>query len=443
MNYDKIFKAYDIRGIYGEDLNEDTAFKIGQSFVVFLKNKLNKENLNIVIGKDNRLSSPSLFGFLKRGIMSQGANIIDIGFSTTPLFYFSVAQFNYDGGIIVTASHNPPQYNGFKVVGPKAEAISEDSGLKEIKEIIVKDALNNKELGKEERKNFLNEYVSFNRFKEDFSNFKVVVDTANSVSGMVIPEMLKNVNVVHIFKELDGKFPNHEPNPLKLENIKDLKQKVVEEKANLGIAFDGDGDRISFVDEMGQSISCDLVLALMSSLILKQRPKSKILYDIRSSNIVRETIEGLGGIAVPSRIGHSVIKEKMKQEDIVFGGEYTGHFFYKDYYFIESPFFVLFSILKTLEQEKKTMSQLIRPYNKYFHSGEINFEVENKEEKIKQFKDKYKEGIITEIDGLRVDFPDWWFLVRASNTEPLLRIIVEAKTRELMVGKVGDLTRLL
>jgi phosphomannomutase len=443
MNYDKIFKAYDIRGVYGEDLNEDTAFKIGQAFVVFLKNKLNKEDLNIVLGKDYRLSSPSLFTFLKRGILSQGGNIIDIGLSTTPLFYFSTAHFDYDGGIIVTASHNPKQYNGFKFVGPKAEPISENSGLKEIKEIVLKDALKNKELGKEEKKNFLNDYVSFNLFKEDFSNFKIVVDTANSVSGIVIPEMLKSINVIHIFKELDGNFPNHESDPLKQENIKDLKQKVIEEKANLGIAFDGDGDRIFFVDELGESISSDLILALISTLILKDRPNSKILYDIRSSNIVKETVRGLGGTAIPSRVGHSVIKEKMRQEDIVFGAEYTGHFFFKDHYFTECPFFVLFSVLKLMKQENKTLSQLINPFRKYVQSGEINFEVENKEEKIKQFKEKYKEGIVTEIDGLRVDFPDWWFLIRASNTEPVLRLIVEAKTKEIMVGKVSDLTKLL
>jgi phosphomannomutase len=443
MNYDKIFKAYDIRGVYGEDLNEDTAFKIGQAFAVFLKNKFKKEDLNIVLGKDNRLSSNSLFSFLKRGIMSQGANVIDVSLSTTPLFYFSTAHFNYDGGIVVTASHNPPQYNGFKMVGPKAEPINENTGLKEIKDIILKDELQTKQSGTEEKKCFLKEYVSFNLFQEDFSNFKIVVDTANSVAGIVISDMLKNINVIHLFKELDGKFPNHEPNPSKQENLEYLKQKLIEEKANIGIAFDGDGDRILFLDELGETVSSDLILALMVSLILKQKPNAKILYDIRSSNIVKETITNLGGIAVLSRVGHSPIKEKMIKEDIYFGGEYTGHFFCKDHYFGECPFFVLFNVLKAMKQENKTLSQLINPYKKYFHSGEINFEVENKEEKIKQFKEKYKEGIMTEIDGLRIDFPDWWFLVRASNTEPLLRIIVEAKTRELMTEKVSDLTKLL
>ena len=433
-----IFKAYDIRGIYGKDLNEDTAFKIGQSFVVFLKKKLNKEDLTIVLAKDNRISSNSLFSFIKRGIMSQGANVIDIGLSTTPLFYFSVAHFKYDGGIIITASHNPKEYNGFKFVGPLSEPISEDTGLLEIKELVLQNTFERKEQGTEEKKSFINDYVSFNSFNNNFSDIKIVIDTANSVSGIVISQILPNA--IHIFKELDGNFPNHEPNPLKEENMIFLKEKIKQEKADLGVAFDGDGDRLFFIDEKGQSVSSDLILALMASLIVKG--KEKILYDVRSSNIVKETIESLGGIPVLSRVGHSFIKEKMKKEDIVFGGEYSGHFFSKNHYFTECPYFVLFNIIEKMKKENKTLSQLIEPFRKYFHSGEINFKVENKEEIIKQIKEKYKEGKTMEIDGLRVDFPDWWFLVRASNTEPLIRLIVEAKNKELMAEKKNELLKL-
>ena len=433
-----IFKAYDIRGIYGKDLNEDTAFKIGQSFVVFLKKKLNKEDLTVVLAKDNRISSNSLFSFIKRGIMSQGANVIDIGLSTTPLFYFSVAHFKYDGGIIITASHNPKEYNGFKFVGSLSEPISEDTGLLEIKELVLQNTFERKEQGTEEKKSFINDYVSFNSFNNNFSDIKIVIDTANSVSGIVISQILPNA--IHIFKELDGNFPNHEPNPLKEENMIFLKEKIKQEKADLGVAFDGDGDRLFFIDEKGQSVSSDLILALMASLIVKG--KEKILYDVRSSNIVKETIESLGGIPVLSRVGHSFIKEKMKKEDIVFGGEYSGHFFSKNHYFTECPYFVLFSIIEKMKKENKTLSQLIEPFRKYFHSGEINFKVENKEEIIKQIKEKYKEGKTMEIDGLRVDFPDWWFLVRASNTEPLIRLIVEAKNKELMAEKKNELLKL-
>lgn len=433
-----IFKAYDVRGIYGKGLNEEAVFKIGQAFVVFLKNKLKKEQLNIVIGKDNRISSPSLCSFLKRGIMSQGANVIDIGLSTTPLFYFSVAHFNYDGGIIITASHNPKEYNGIKFVGPLSEPISEKTGLLEIKELAIKNSFQRKEQGKEERKSFVNEYVSFNSFNSDFSDFKIIIDTANSVSGIDISQILPNA--IHIFKELDGNFPNHEPDPLKEENIRFLKEKVKEEKADLGVAFDGDGDRLFFVDEKGEAISSDLILALMASLIIKD--KEKILYDVRSSNIVKETIEKLGGIPVLSRVGHSFIKERMRKEDIIFGGEYSGHFFSKNHYFTECPYFVLFSILQEMRKEKKTLSQLIEPFKKYFHSGEINFQVENSEEKIKQIKDKYKEGEIIEIDGTRINFSDWWFLIRTSNTEPLIRLIIEAQTKEKMIEKKNELLKL-
>jgi len=444
MNYDKIFKAYDIRGIYGEDLNEETAFKIGQAFGVFLKNKLNKEELKIVLGKDNRLSSNSLFGFLKRGVMSQGIEVIDIGLSTTPLMYFSVAHFDYDGGIIVTSSHNPSKYNGFKFVGPNAQPISENTGLLEIKEMV----LNNdfkiiSTTNKEEKKSFISEYVSFNSFKEDFKGIKVIVDTANSVSGILIEDMLKGMDIIHIFEELNGSFPNHDPDPLKEENIKDLKERVVKEKADLGVAFDGDGDRIFFINEKGETVSSDLILALMSSLILKENPGAKILYDIRSSNIVKETISEFKGIPVLSKVGHSLIKEKMRQEDVLFGGEYSGHFFSKNHYFTECPFYVLSTILKEIKKENKSLSQLILPFKKYFHSGEINFMAEDKVKTISKFKENYKEGTITEIDGLRVDFSDWWFLVRASNTEPLIRLIIEAKTQGLLKEKRIELTELL
>jgi phosphomannomutase len=443
MSYDKIFKAYDIRGIYGEEINEEAAFRMGAAFVVFLKQKTNKDKLKMVLARDNRLSSQSLFNELKRGVLSQGGGVVDIGLATTPLFYFSVAHYGYDGGITVTASHNPPRYNGFKIVFSGARPASEETGLKEIKEIFLKDDFKEEAMGIAEEKKTIDDYASFNGNSEDFKDTKVVVDTANSVSGILVPEMLKNVNLVHIFSELDGRFPNHEPNPFKKENIVSLKERIVKEKADLGIAFDGDGDRIIFLDERGEIVSSDLVLALMASLILKDHPGSKILYDIRSGNIVKETIEGLGGIAVLSRVGHSFIRQKMREEKVAFGGEYTGHFFSGEPYFIESPFFVLFSILGILKRENKPFSQIVSPFRKYFNSGEINFQAADKESKIKELKDRYREGRATEIDGLRIDFEDWWFLVRASNTEPLIRLIVEAETQDILETKVGELTSFL
>ncbi|MDD5696364.1 MAG: phosphomannomutase/phosphoglucomutase [Candidatus Pacebacteria bacterium] len=438
-----IFKAYDIRGIYPEQINEESAFKMGQAFVVFLKQKTNRDKLKIVLARDNRLSSQSLFDELKRGVLSQGGDVVDIGLATTPLFYFSVAHYGYDGGIIVTASHNPPQYNGFKVVSSEARPVGEETGLMEIREIFLKNDFKEGALGNVEEKKTIDDYVAVNGSSEDFKDIRIVVDTANSVSGILVPEMLKNVNLIHIFSELDGRFPNHEPNPFKKENVVSLKEMIVKEKADLGAGFDGDGDRIIFLDEKGETVPSDLILALMASLILKDNSKAKIVHDIRSGDVVKETVEGLGGIAIPCRVGHSFFRQKMREEDAAFGGEYTGHFFSGRPYFIESPFFVLFSVLGILKQEKKTLSQIISPFRKYFHSGEINFEVKDKEGKIKELKSRYQEGRATEIDGLRVDFDDWWFLVRASNTEPLIRLIIEAKTQDILKNKVGELTSFL
>jgi len=439
----KIFKAYDIRGIYPEDLNEEAAYKIGAAFALFIKKTSNKENPQIVVGRDNRKSSDSLFEELKRGIIEQGADVVNIGLSATPTMYFAVAEYNYDGGINVTSSHNPKQYNGFKMVREKALPISETNGIQEIKEMVLADnfARSEKE-GKVIEKKVTDEYVCSNSVSDKF-DLKVVVDTANSVSGVLVPQMLKNVNLVHMFSELDGDFPNHEPDPLKKENIEFLQKKVVEEKADLGIGLDGDGDRVVFVDEKGNIITSDLILAFISSIVLKDFPGSKILYDIRSSNIIKETVEAMGGEAIPSRIGHSFIKETMRDKDIVLGAEYSGHYYLRhEGNYFEAPYFVIFSIMKEIQRTGKKLSELIRPFRKYYHSGEINFKADNKEAVMEKIKEKYKEGKASYVDGLRVDFDDWWFSLRASNTEPVLRLVVEAKSEELMKEKVEEIKAL-
>lgn len=435
-----IFKAYDIRGVYPKELNEAAAFRVGQAFTVFLKKKTNKDKLKLVLARDNRLSSESLFNELERGILSQGGDVVDIGLATTPLFYFSVAHYNYDGGITVTASHNPPQDNGFKPVFSGARPISAETGLKEIEEIFQNNIFKEQEWGRVEKKETIDDYVSFYGSDEDFQNIKLVVDTANSVSGIMIKPMLKKVNLVHLFGELDGTFPNHGLDPLKEENTVALRKTILKEKADLGVAFDGDGDRIVFFDEKGNFISPDLILALIAFLILKDKPGAKIVYDICSSNIVKETAEKWGGRAIMSKVGHSFVCEKIKEEDAIFGAEYSGHFFLKDPYTIESPFFVLFNILRILKKEGKFLSEIILPFRKYFHSGQINLEVNNKEEKIKKLEEKYQgQGKMIKIDGLRIDFDDWWFLVRPSNTEPVVRLMVEAKSKDVLENKLKEL----
>jgi len=437
-----IFRAYDIRGIYPSELNENTAYLIGRAFVGFLK----KRKLKIVVGRDNRLSSPTLHKNLVKGITDMGADVVDIGLTATPMFYFAVAHYNYDGGVIVTASHNPGQYNGFKMVREKAIPISGESGIKDIQRLFRNKPQPVKSRGKVLKKEVIKNYVSFNLNGIDKNNLKplsIVVDTANAVSGLVIPEIFKNLpcKINHLFKKSDGSFPNHPPDPLLKENLKALQAEVKKKKADMGVAFDGDGDRIIFIAETGEIISGDLITAFLADLVIRKYPGAKILYDVRSSNIVKETIQNAGGAPVIYRIGHSFIKEKMRNEKIVFAGEFSGHYYHKDYYFCDAPLFALFKFLE--EVSKKPASQIIKPYQKYYHSGEVNLKIEDKEEALKRLKKQYSDGLFLEIDGLRVDYKDWWFLVRASNTEPLLRLVVEARTKSLMEEKKKELIALI
>jgi phosphomannomutase len=439
-----IFKAYDIRGIYPTELNKETAYLIGRAFVKFLRKKSPK----VVVGRDNRLSSPSLFRALTKGIIDQGAKVIDIRLSTTPMLYFTVAHFKFGGGIEISASHNPPQYNGFKLVREKAIPISEKSGIKEIEKMVLELPFKSKRKGKILSKKVLKEYIRFNLKVFDLKEIKplkIVIDTANAVSGIVIPEILKKTKpkIYHLYSKLDGSFPNHNPDPLIKENLKVICQTVKAKKADFGVAFDGDGDRIIFIDEKGEVIPGDLITALIAKLILVKNPKEKILYDIRSSNIIKETIEERGGIPIRGRIGHSFIKEKMRKENIIFAGELSGHYYLRSHYFCEAPFFVLFKIIEEISKSGKTISEIILPFRKYSHSGEINFKIKNKEKILRKLEKKFETGKISKLDGLRFDFNDWWFLVRPSHTEPLLRLVVEAKNKRLMKQKTHLLSNLL
>lgn len=440
----KIFKAYDIRGIYPDDLNEEVAYLIGRAYVKFLK----KKNPKIAVGRDNRLSSPALFKSLVGGMTKQGATVVDIGLSTSPMFYWTVAFFKLDGGINITASHNPPEYNGFKIVREEAKPISEDTGIKEIQKMVFKGRFEKKVKGKIVRKKVLRDYVraSLKEFKfRKTRPLRIVIDTANAVSGIVIPELFKDRKdkITHLFSKLDGSFPNHNPDPLTKENLKVIRRTIKRQKADLGVAFDGDGDRIFFINEKAEVVPSDLVIALMAKLILAEKPGEKILYDIRSSNIVPETIEKEGGIPVVWKIGHSFIKEKMRKENIVFAGELSGHYYLKSHYFCEAPLFILLKVMQEVLESGLKLSQLIKPFERYFHSGEINFRMENKEKVLKQLEKKFKSGKISKIDGLRIDFEDWWFLVRLSNTEPLLRLVVEAKTKNLLNKKRKELAKVI
>jgi len=447
----KIFRAYDVRGLYPEELNEKTAFFIGQALVRFLK----KKNPKILVSRDNRLSSKPLFNSLTKGILKKGGEIVDIGLSSTPRFYFSVIKSLADAGIQITASHNPSNYNGFKLVRKKAIPISGETGLKEIKEIIEKGDFNKRVFKKEKiiKKDFFKEYIDFNfklaGFKnfENLKSFKVVVDTANAVSGIDLKALFKKLpcQVFHLFSELDGSFPNHQPDPLLKENLKFLIREIKKRKANLGIALDGDGDRVVFVDEKGKTIRGDFITALIAKELLKEKPKEKILYEVRSSWIVRETILKNNGIPILGRAGHSLIKEKMREKNILFAGELSGHYFFREIGFFEGPLLVILEMLKILVKEKKSLSEIIKPFEIYFQSGEINFKVKDKEKKIEKIEKYYskKAKKIIKIDGLTLEFNDWWFNLRPSNTEDLLRLNLEAKTKDILEKKTKEITSLI
>jgi len=437
-----IFKSYDIRGIYPSQINKEVAFFVGRGFVRIL----NKSHPKIIVGMDNRLSSPLLKKYLIKGITQEGGEVIDIGLSTTPLFYFSASYFKGDGGIIITASHNSWEYNGFKMVLKDNIPLSGKEFLEKLKKSSF--SFKTRKAGKVIKKKALTSYIKFN-FEvskvSKLSPLKVVVDTANSVAIVGLREFFKKtpLKVHYLFSKLDGRFPHHLPDPLKKENLKFLREQIIKKKADLGIAFDGDGDRILFLDEKGRIIRADIILAFLSKVILKERKKEKILYDVRCSNIVRETIKKNGGKGVMSRVGHFFIKKKMREENIFFGGEFSGHFYLKDNQFCETPLFVLLKILNQISLENTSLSKLTRPFFVYFHSGEINLKVKSEQKilkALKALKEKFKKkGKMCLLDGVRVDFKNWWFNVRPSNTEPLLRIIVEAKSKKLLKQKTKEI----
>lgn len=430
-----IFKAYDIRGIYPDTIDEDIVYKIGRAYVLKYKPK------KITIGRDMRISSPKLFEALVKGVTDQGCDVVDIGLVSTPMMYFSVWNYGYDGGLMVSASHNPPKYNGVKMVAKGGVPISGKTGIYEIGEMIesISKPLAD-EKGRIEKLDIMNDYVNHSLNYSNISKlkkFKIVIDTANAMGGPVSAEFFKRLDceLIHLYPELDGTFPNHEANPLKEENIRDLQKSVIENNADIGIAFDGDADRCSFVDENGNIVPSDLIIALVAQMILEKEPGLRILYDVRCSKVVGEIIAEHNGIQGRCKVGHSLVKRQMKEENAKFAGELSSHFYLEDEHYAEAPFFVILKILELMTQKNKNFSELIKPLKKYYQSGEINLKVEDKQGKMKELAEKFQDGRINWLDGVTVEYDDWWFNVRPSNTEPYLRLNLEANTKELMEEK--------
>ncbi len=433
-----IFKAYDIRGAYPHEVDESIAFKIGAAFVKLLAAR------TIVIGYDMRLSSPTLADAFAQGAMSAGAQVMNIGMVTTPLLYFAIIDGSYDGGAMVTASHLPGGSNGFKLCREKAIPLSGDSGLPAI-EHMVHDMTGDTPVGPGGaygQRSLLPAYLDrLKTFIHEPMPIKMVIDAGN---GAVGPEVLPLTQqfpmwqVVPLYMEPDGRFPHHVANPLIPKNTEDLRAMVVQEKADIGIAFDGDADRCGFIDEKGQQIPEDLVTALIAEVYLTKSPGATILYDLRSSRSVPETITRLGGLAIRSRVGHAFIKAGMREHDAIFAGELSGHFYFRDAGFTDNAMFAMIQMLNLLALKKTPVSTLITPLKKYSATGEINMHATNKEDIYKALEARYKDGRQDHLDGLSVDYPSWWFNLRASNTEPLIRLNLEAASPGEMESRKGD-----
>ena len=452
---DRIFKAYDVRATYPSPLNEEVAWKVGHATAQFLKRsrqniaadqKMAREDA-MVVGRDMRPSSPDLARALMDGLRSVGMNVIDVGMVDTSMVYFAINQLQTVGGVQVTASHNPIQYNGFKISGPRAKPIGAASGLDDIKRISTTLRVGQTGLlGKIEQTDLWSEY---RRHVHQFLNLgrklRVAVDASNGMAGKMVPAVFGNIpdlEIIPILFDITGSFV-HEPNPLVESNLDAVKQAIREHQPDLGVCFDGDADRCMFVDENANTIGCDMITALLARDFLRQpgNEGSTIVYDLRSSHIVADEVKALGGEPRRERVGHAFIKKTMADTKAVFGGELSGHFYFRDNFFADSGAIAFARLLSVLSRQTRPLSSLIAPLRRYSQSGEINFQVEDKEAKIRELADAYKKGQIDYLDGITIDLGNWWFNVRKSNTEPLLRLNLEADSPDLLKEKLKEVQR--
>ncbi|MBN1795493.1 MAG: phosphomannomutase/phosphoglucomutase [Sedimentisphaerales bacterium] len=448
-----IFKAYDIRGIYPDQIDETGAWKIGYAAARFLRSLLSgyeKGQANyqsICVGRDMRTHSKILVKALIDGMNASGANVIDIGMIDTPQIYFAINHLGTCGGVQVTASHNPAKYNGFKISGLQAKPVGADTGLKDIEHIAMA-LLHTKGISN----GAVEKYELAGEYKEHVLKFldprvkplKVAVDASNGMAGKVLPLIFDDapVEIVKLNFEHTGKF-KHEPNPLVEANLAELKRTVKKEKCHFGVCFDGDADRLMMVDEKGKTIGCDLMTALMAGYFLRQNPKSTIVYDLRSSWVVSEEILENGGTPRRERVGHAFMKKALRDSHAVFGGELSGHFYYRDNFWADSGMITMVHMLNIVSQAGIPVSELIKPLRRYHASGEINFEVADKQAKMNELAKRHKDAQIDNLDGVTIMYKDWWFNCRPSNTEPLLRLNVEAKTKESLDEKLKEIEEII
>ena len=459
----EIFKAYDIRGVYPAEISEEIAYRVCKAVQLLTNAK------KVIVGHDTRLSSPALAQSLVKGLTEQGVNVDLAGLVSTDAVYFSVGELGYDAGVVITASHNPKEYNGIKVLKSGAVALSGP----DFKELVIKNEWPKIGVkGEVKEVDIIDEYVNFVLGLIDQSKIKplkIAIDAGNGVVGPSIEKLFKNlpVKVLPLYFEPNGDFPNHLPNPLEEENTGELRKIVKKEKCDLGVAFDGDGDRVFFIDEKGNLIRGDLALLFLAKAVLEKNPGAKITYNLICSHAVPELIKEWGGQPIKTKVGHSFIKEVMKKEDAVFGGEISCHFFYKDNFYTESGLLSLLLFLETLSGLKRPLSEIIQSFEKYAHSPEINVKVADAQAVISKIKEKYQDAKIDLLDGVTVEFNEdhktktpvnedngeamnrraasgsWWFNVRPSNTEPLLRVTVEARNQEELKKRQEEVLRVI
>ena len=445
-----IFKAYDIRGLYPQDLNEKNISTIIKAICQFFSEKLNKTDLTIVLGRDMRLSSPLLNEAAKKTLLDLGVTVVDIGLSSTPTVYFAVHYFQYDAGIQISASHNPKDWNGIKFLyrqGNKLIKVSKNTGMEEIKNLSLKNQFSfPKKTGKLIEKNILKDEVdyAFQLVKPQIKKFKVVADPANAMGALYIGEIFKRTGceLIKMNFNLDGTFPAHEANPIKFETLKPLREKVIFEKADFGMATDGDGDRIFFIDEKGQIVPATLISALIAREILKKSKNEKILVDIRYTRNTVKVVKDLGGTPIINVVDHALITEHLNKVDGAFSGESSGHFFFRETGGAESAVRVIYYVMDVISKYNQPLSEIIKELFSSYESSEFNFvlpEGTNSKDFLIKISQDYQDGQPNWMDGLSIDYPDWRFNIRASNTEALIRLNLEADSKELMKKKLEEL----
>jgi len=435
-----IFKSYDIRGIVPDQLDEVTAQKIGYAFACELEARA------VAVGNDMRVSADAIKGAFIEGVTAAGADVHDLGMCSTPFTYFASGALDVEGSTMVTASHNPQEYNGFKFSRSHARPVSYETGIgnieKRIQEIDSIPESTGRVIQTDIEEKYRNHVLSFTHITRRAT---VVIDAGNGIGGAETEKYFsgQDIEIIPLFFEPDGSFPNHEPNPLKPENMKDLQAEVRKAGADFGAAFDGDADRVMFTDENGDIISSDLITALFAADILDNEPGASVIYDLRSSKMVREEIEKRKGIPVESRVGHSYIKGVMREHNAPLGGELSGHYYFRDNFFADSGIIAFGKLLSIVCSSTEPLSELLKPLKRYSASGEINFEVDDKDAKIQEIAEEFSDADISFLDGVTVRCGTWWFNVRKSNTEPLLRLNLEADTEPLMKEKLEQVSEIL